>query len=397
MKKLRKAILLIFRLFYHYLISIVSNEKTNVVLLFFQNPNIGGGTAYLFMIAELLQKRGKKIVLLAKDSEITPEIAQYCEAQNISIRAYHNEIAYMASDSFFISSHFFKFTYNYIKQVDFLLQHYNQVKPNSVFVFSGWPFMWFKALWLPGIVVFSQHVMPLHDMDKGNRLFLKLAMLFSNNIMITVSEFSKKKIEKHWKKIADKQHKVIYNYYEKNKDVKKQKHNTINILCLARVEEGKNPLLWAEIANQLTAKYKHIMFTWAGNGSLLNQAKAITLHNNRVNFIGFVKNVDELYAQTDIYFEPSKREAHGISVVGAMAWGIPAIATDNGGTTESVLDGQTGFIVDVTNKQQMIEKLEILISNSELRKTMGEKARKRYEEMFTREIWEREMDKLIKN
>lgn len=364
-------------------------------LVIFQSPNNGGTRTYFFYLMEYLLEKNIQINLLVQRNEFSGVIPAFCYENNIQVTLFDEQIKDVKLYHFKSFKWTLLFCYNYLKQVAFLWRLWFEVRPQFTIISQGWPFMWFRALYLPGKKIFVQHVMPLHDMDKGNRFFLKLAMLLRQGTFISVSDFAQDKMRIHWlgtyKKV-----KTIYNFVTiKDRTQVKKEGDYIHVLCLARVEEGKNPMRWIEVAKEITAKHSNVSFTWAGKGSLLDDAIAETTKDNQINFIGFVNNVDALYAKTDIYFEPSKREAHGISVVGAMAWGIPAIATKNGGTTESVKDGETGFIVDVTYKEEMIEKLEILINDSKLRKIMGDKGQKRHEALFTREIWEEEMNELI--
>lgn len=334
--------------------------------------------------------------LLVKKEEFSGDIPGFCKKNRIHHTFFEKEINDVHLYRFNSLKNTLLYFYNYFKQVSFLWKVWFQVKPQMSIISQGWPFMWFRALYLPGKKIFVQHVMPLHNMDKGGRLFLKLALFFRQGTFIAVSNFAQRKMRKYWLGNYPKVQ-TIYNYVEADViNTNREKKDIITVLCLARVEEGKNPLLWADLAHGLTKKYQQVVFTWAGKGSLLDEARLKTKNNDRINFIGFVNNVDTLYAQADIYFEPSKREAHGISVVGAMAWKIPAIATNNGGTTESVVDGKTGFIVDVQDHTEMLDKLEILINDADLRIQMGIEARKRYKKLFTKEIWEKEMDKIIR-
>ncbi len=199
---------------------------------------------------------------------------------------------------------------------------------------------------------------------------------------------------KKFRHISKDKIKIIYNYVEIKNFYPTNNKKQLTVLALARVEDGKNPLLWIEIAEEILKIRNNIKFIWAGDGSLLTKCIEKAQNNDDITFIGFQEDVDKLYSIADIYFEPSKREAHGISVVGAMAHSIPAIATNNGGTTESVKDEQTGYIVDVTNKEMMLDRLLKLIDNPALRQEMGTKANLRYKTMFTKTTWEQEMIKI---
>lgn len=367
------------------------------ILLIFQTPDYGGTRTFFFQLVKYLLERKYQIHLLVKKSEFTGDVPDFCKENGIVIHGFSDEIKLMPLDSFSNLKVDLLIAYNYLKQICFLRKIHKQIRPEFTIVSQGWPFIWFKALYLPGKVYFFSHVMPLHPLDRGNRLLLKIGLLRKNCTFVSVSDFCKGKIRKFWIENYPKIE-TIYNYYEKTLKTQSLKLKTstdVAVLALSRVEEAKNPILWTELAKEILMVRPNVSFIWAGDGTLLEEARQTTIGEHRIQFIGFQTNVDELYAQSDIYFEPSKRESHGISVVGALAHGIPAIATSNGGTVESVIDGYNGYIVDVTDKKQMIDRLLKLIDNKKLRRDMGDRGHQRWKEMFTKEIWEQKMDKLL--
>jgi glycosyltransferase involved in cell wall biosynthesis len=237
--------------------------------------------------------------------------------------------------------------------------------------------------------------MPLHKLDRGNKLLLRTSLLIGKPQFISVSDFCGNKMKHFWlgnyKKLQ-----TVYNYFEikNHKPQGKPSRTKLQVLALARVEDGKDPFLWIEIAKKISQSRTDVQFVWAGKGSLLEQASLRCKGYDNIQFIGFVEDVDALYAASDIYFEPTKREAHGISVVGAMAWGLPVITTPNGGTVESVLDGVNGYIVNTSDQDSIVEKIIRLLDDSALRNEMGPKGKIRFEKMFTRTSWEKKMDEL---
>jgi glycosyltransferase involved in cell wall biosynthesis len=86
----------------------------------------------------------------------------------------------------------------------------------------------------------------------------------------------------------------------------------------------------------------------------------------------------------DIFlFPPREPEGHPWSIIEAMAAGLPIISTDMGAITESVIDGVNGFIIEPKHPEQIAEKLELLIKDTELRNKMGAASRSLYLANFT--------------
>jgi glycosyltransferase involved in cell wall biosynthesis len=94
----------------------------------------------------------------------------------------------------------------------------------------------------------------------------------------------------------------------------------------------------------------------------------------------------QYFANADIFvFPPNRPEGHPWAIVEALAAGLPVISTDQGAITESVINGENGFIVEAGAPGQISEKLELLIADKNLRKEMGIHSRKIYIERFTEE------------
>ena len=92
-----------------------------------------------------------------------------------------------------------------------------------------------------------------------------------------------------------------------------------------------------------------------------------------------------LFASADVFVFPSYfvYEGHAVSSVEALAAGLPIVCTNHGALNESLHDGWNGYFVDRSDPQGIARRLNELIDNEALRKTMGERSRKLYEERFT--------------
>ncbi len=100
------------------------------------------------------------------------------------------------------------------------------------------------------------------------------------------------------------------------------------------------------------------------------------------------------YAEADVFCLPSWWEAMPLSVLEAMAAGLPVVATDVGDVRRAVADGVTGYVVPVRDPERLASALEGLLTDSALRRRMGTAARARVTEMFSSSVTAREVSAL---
>ena len=105
--------------------------------------------------------------------------------------------------------------------------------------------------------------------------------------------------------------------------------------------------------------------------------------NEDISFVGFQSNVADWLADCDIFALPSLYEYHSIAVLEAMRAGKAIVATTVGGNGESITDGVEGLLVPPSDPVALADALEKLLSDSELRKRLGQNARNRFEREFT--------------
>lgn len=90
-----------------------------------------------------------------------------------------------------------------------------------------------------------------------------------------------------------------------------------------------------------------------------------------------VKNIQNEYLSSSVYVLPSRYEGFGMVLIEAMACGIPCIAFDCPcGPRDIIKDGEDGFLVENGNIKRFAQQLSLLIENEQLRKAMGQHARR---------------------
>lgn len=155
--------------------------------------------------------------------------------------------------------------------------------------------------------------------------------------------------------------------------------NRFIILSAGRLTEQKNYSLALRVIKEL--ENQHIEYWIAGQGELGGalhaEARALGVED-KVKFLGFRRDLPDLLAQADVFLSTSKWEGFGLSVVEAMAAGLPVVVSDVPGVTEVVeRDSGCGFLAAPDSVSEFACYLDSLRRDATLRKRVGDKARKR--------------------
>jgi glycosyltransferase involved in cell wall biosynthesis len=106
--------------------------------------------------------------------------------------------------------------------------------------------------------------------------------------------------------------------------------------------------------------------------------------DNKLTINDFRADMPDVFAAFDIFVLPSiLPEPFGLVVIEAMASGKPVVATAPGGPSETVVDGETGFLVPPSDASAIAKALEELLADPAKRISMGEAGRRRAREVFS--------------
>lgn len=106
----------------------------------------------------------------------------------------------------------------------------------------------------------------------------------------------------------------------------------------------------------------------------------------RIHRPGYRKDAPRISAASDVFcLASTKREGLPRSVIEAMAYRVPAVVTDSGGSPELVVDGECGYVVPVQDSRALAEAFESLWRDPQRRARMGQAARDRIGTAFRHE------------
>jgi len=136
-------------------------------------------------------------------------------------------------------------------------------------------------------------------------------------------------------------------------------------------------VLVGEDVNESGISYKNIFLEKHKKDSILE----------RVHFKGFVptEQLPQYYCDCDIFVAPSRYESFGLVFLEAMMFGKVCIGTKVGGITEILEHEYNGMLIPSNDIKALEHTIEKLLSNKEIRDTLGKNARENYERKFTSE------------
>jgi glycosyltransferase involved in cell wall biosynthesis len=127
----------------------------------------------------------------------------------------------------------------------------------------------------------------------------------------------------------------------------------------------------------------HLLLVGHMDSRKLNQKILASAAADRIHRVGYVKDATPLTAACDVFVMPSiKREGLARSVIEAMAYRVPTIVTNCGGSPELVVDGVTGFVVPISDPGAISNCIRRMYKDPSMRRRMGEAARQRIENTF---------------
>lgn len=160
------------------------------------------------------------------------------------------------------------------------------------------------------------------------------------------------------------------------------------LVAVANLEPRKGLSLLLRTLAGLRDRGLHLATVLVGDGPLrgrlADEARVLGLDGS-VRMLGWRDDVDAILDQADILVLPSlANECLPFVILEAMAHRLPVVSTDVAGIPEMVLDGDTGLVVPPGDAEALAAALARLAAEPEEARAMGERARRRLLEHFTR-------------
>jgi glycosyltransferase involved in cell wall biosynthesis len=158
------------------------------------------------------------------------------------------------------------------------------------------------------------------------------------------------------------------------------------IAGVGRLNPQKNFSLFLDIAAALVPRFPELRFLLAGDGpeeSMLREKAGALGLADRIIFAGYVADTRQVYAATDILLMPSRFEGLPMTLLEAMAMGLPVVASKLDGIAEVIQDGREGFLIDSNDTQGFVERCAAVLENPANSSELATNARAKIEAHFS--------------
>lgn len=159
-------------------------------------------------------------------------------------------------------------------------------------------------------------------------------------------------------------------------------HNSMVLLSVGELITRKNHQVVIEMMKKF--RNENVYYFIAGEGSLLENLKQRVLNlglENQIFFLGFCKNVQDLYNSCDIFIFPSIHEGLPMALMEAMLCAKPVVSSNIRGNVDLVDEGLGGMLIDSYDVDGYYKSVQRLLGDMSLRERMGHYNEKKVKKM----------------
>lgn len=269
-----------------------------------------------------------------------------------------------------------------------LISFIKKSKCQIVHTHSGcWSKVATACAWIPGIkLIYTDHGRAFPEMR--DRIFLdRIAVKFTDRVVAVgepLREYLINTVKLPARKVITIKNGIDTARFKPSPDTRTAvRHefgyeaSDVVIAMVARLAPVKNHKLLIDTFGSLAGKYPQARLLIIGDGPLRGELEshvAQLLLQNRVTFTGDRPDVERLLTGAEIATLCSQSEGISLTLLEAMATGLPVVATNVGGNPTIISEGQDGHLVD-QNVQSYSAALGRLIESESIRRSLGERAR----------------------
>jgi glycosyltransferase involved in cell wall biosynthesis len=350
------------------------------ILIVTTHLNFGGISSYSVSLAKKLKQKGHEVYIASSGGDMTEELKAYkIRHFNIPLNTkseLNPKVLFSAAKTLNIIG---------TKKIDIMhaQTRVSQVSCYIASVLSGTPYVttchgFFKAkftrkifkFWGSKVIAISEAVRAhlVNDLQVAKN---KIVLIHNG---VDIDNFKR-------------------NYSQAKKDEIKREFNLNTdpvIGIIARLSAVKGHYYLIKAAKLLLKENEKVQFLIIGDGPEKEKLIKISRELDISDKIVFHKSVSDTarpLSVMDIFVMPSISEGLGLSILEAMASGLPIVASNVGGIYSLVKEGANGILVDPKNPEALKKAIGLLLDNEQIRIDMGKKSLKRCEADFSLELF----------
>jgi glycosyltransferase involved in cell wall biosynthesis len=224
-------------------------------------------------------------------------------------------------------------------------------------------------------IITTIHTIPNKAFKKFlSKMIFLLSITLHKNIVVAISRVNFDLIKSTWK-IKEKHLRYVNNgisiseYYSKE-------HALFSFINVSRQDENKNQALIVRAFARLCKENIPIKLYLVGDGDKHHYLKELSEKldiGNHIEFTGYIASPKEYFAISDVYISSAHWEGLPLSILEAMAAGLPIIATDVGGVRDVVQEN--GVLIADDDEDALFAAMKQLFSNRALKEYKGKKSK----------------------
>lgn len=156
------------------------------------------------------------------------------------------------------------------------------------------------------------------------------------------------------------------------------KEGKLTFVSVGRLSSPKNYPLLLQVAEKVHEKWPDVEFIILGDGELREAVEGQITRQHSQDYIHLMGNVDDVNRylwKADAFLMTSDYEGLPLTVLEAMAAGLPIVSTKAGGIVDVVGDGENGLLVDCGDEKGLVSAIDRLCTSPELCVTFSKKSR----------------------
>ena len=191
------------------------------------------------------------------------------------------------------------------------------------------------------------------------------------NHFIAISEdiktFLKDVLPKEFHNIHLLQNAINTKRFENQDSIASKLHGSpVKLVSIGRLDKNKNHQFLIDCTQDLKALNLDVHLTIIGEGDqrihLEQKIEKLNL-DSYVSLVGSIENVEEYLWQSDIYVHSAISEGFGLTLIEAMAAGLPVVAINANGNRHLIMNGHNGFMVESNQRELFVKHLIELVKD----------------------------------